>query len=312
MSRPLLVVAVGGNALIRDPGHQGIPDQAEVVEGVAEALAPLTERFDLIVTHGNGPQVGFILRRSELAAASVPRVPMEYATADTQGAIGWMFARAFANAFHRRGLTRRALAMVTQVEVDPADPAFQRPDKPVGSAYSAEEAARLAQELGWTVGEDSGRGWRRLVPSPKPKRVLEADQIGRLAQDGHVVIACGGGGVPVTRDAQGLWHGCEGVIDKDRSSALLAASLGASALVLATGVDQVCLNWGQPNQRGLDRLSPAEARTWLAAGEFGAGSMAPKVEALLEFAAAGGRGLITRQDRILDAWEGRTGTWLDP
>jgi carbamate kinase len=309
---PLAEVAIGGNALVTE-GHQTLDDQARAVAGACVALADLASRgWRVIVTHGNGPQVGFILRRSEIAHDEVPVVPMDYATADTQGAIGSMFQRALFHEFHRLGLGLSAVTLVTHVAVDPGDPAFQNPDKPIGPFYDKSRALVLAESLGWKVAEDSGRGWRRIVPSPRPQAILEAGDIEHLSLRGRLVIACGGGGIPVVV-GEGTLTGVEAVIDKDRTSALLARSLGAQAFLLCTAVDAVFTGWGTSSPRRLDSLSTHEARRLLAAGEFGAGSMAPKVEAALDylgpgFTGTGGRAVIGRLERLADLVEGTTGT----
>jgi carbamate kinase len=315
---PLAVVAIGGNALISDEGHQQLADQARAVAGACGALADLAARgWRVVVTHGNGPQVGFILRRSEIAHDEVPEVPMDYATADTQGAIGSMFQRALFQEFFRRNLALAAVTLVTHVEVDPSDPAFARPDKPIGPFFAEARARYLAETLGWKVGEDSGRGWRRLVASPQPVAILEVGDIAHLAGQGRMVVACGGGGIPVVRGSDGSLTGVEAVIDKDRTSALLARILGADAFLLCTGVDAVFTGWGTPQARRLDQISTTEARALLAAGEFGAGSMAPKVEAALDYLAgprppgAVRRAVIGRLERLADLVEGTTGTAIE-
>ncbi len=312
MNSPLAVIAIGGNALITDEAHQSIPDQAHEVEKAASGIARLVkEGWRVVVTHGNGPQVGFILRRSEIAAAEVPPVPMDYATADTQGAIGFMFQRAFASEFRALGVEAQALAVVTQELVDPADPSIDRPDKPVGPFFSETRANELARDLGWEVAEDSGRGWRRVVPSPHPLSVVELPLIRDLVSPGRVVIACGGGGIPVAWD-QGQLSGLEAVIDKDRSSALLARGLGADVFILCTGVEAVYTGWGTPRQRRLDHVDSAEARNLLERGEFGAGSMAPKVEAALSYLEGNPnpsrRAVIGSLDKLLELVGGSSGT----
>jgi carbamate kinase len=242
----------------------------------------------------------------------VPVVPMDYATADTQGAIGSMFQRAFHHEFTQRRLDLSAVTLVTHVAVDPDDPAFSRPDKPIGTFYAEARARGLAQRLGWHVAEDSGRGWRRVVPSPRPRAILEAEDIAHLSLQGRVVVACGGGGIPVVRGADGTLTGVEAVVDKDRTSALLARLLGARALLLCTGVDAVFTGWGTASQRRLDRISTAQARSLLGTGELGAGSMRPKVEAALEYLSgpADGprRAVIGRLERLSDLVAGTCGT----
>jgi carbamate kinase len=318
-TQPLAVVAVGGNALIRDDQHVSIPDQYEAVVETARHLADMIAAgWNLVITHGNGPQVGFILRRSELASQEVSGVPLDYAVGDTQGAIGYMFQKALGNELQRRRMPRRVVSIVTQTCVSPNDPAFNHPSKPVGAFLDEATARRRESELGWTLMEDAGRGWRRTVPSPRPLEVVESDVIASLLAQGSVVVACGGGGIPVVRDKTGQLRGVEAVIDKDLASALLADQLGADLLLIPTGVEQVAVDFGTPQQRWLDRLTRAEAQELIRAGQFGAGSMLPKVEAILQFVAAShanggeGKGLITSPEAIGRALEHRSGTWITP
>jgi carbamate kinase len=311
-SSPLAVVAIGGNAIVVDENHRSLRDQAA---GVARACIGITELvargWRVIVTHGNGPQVGFILRRSEITHRQLPVVPMDYATADTQGAIGSMFVRALHQQLAERGLDRAAVTLVTHVEVDPADAAFGRPDKPIGPFYTEERARDLAHLLGWSVAEDAGRGWRRVVPSPIPRAILELEDIAHLSGVGRLVVACGGGGIPVVRRGDGSLTGVEAVIDKDRTSALLARLMNADALLLSTSVEAVYRGWGTADPKLLRRLDVNQARAFLDAGEFGTGSMRPKVEAALEFLGAGRRGaraVIGRLDRLAELVDGTSGT----
>jgi carbamate kinase len=306
----LALLAIGGNALIRDRQHESIPDQYDMVCALAGEIAGMIEAgWRVVVTHGNGPQVGFILRRSELSIAEVPPVPMDYAGADIQGGVGYMFVRALRNEFGRRDLRRQAVAVITQTVVDRNDPAFANPTKPIGSLMEEARAKELAAKYRWTVRDDAGRGWRRVVASPRPQAIVETEVIRSLAQKGHVVVACGGGGIPVIEDEQGDLQGVEAVIDKDFASSLLARSLGADALVLPTGVEKVALDFNQPTQRWLERMTLAEARRYLAEDQFDKGSMGPKVAALIEFVAGGGRlGLITDPPNITRALRGETGT----
>ena len=311
MERPgLAVLAIGGNALIRDREHESIPDQYEMVCGIAEVICGMLEGgWKVVVTHGNGPQVGFILRRSEIAIAEVPPVPMDYAGADIQGGVGYMFIRALRNAFRSRGMRREAVAVITLTVVDRGDPAFANPTKPIGSHMEEARAKKLAAKYRWTVREDAGRGWRRVVPSPRPQRILETAQIGQLAREGHVVVCCGGGGIPVIEQENGDLKGVEAVIDKDLASSLLARSMGADTLVLPTGVEKVALDFNRPAQRWLDSMTLAEARRHHAENQFDAGSMGPKVAALIDFVGGGGRlGLITNPQNVERALRGETGT----
>ena len=305
------VIALGGNALISDAEHEAIPDQYQRVCRAAPHLVDLIERgWRLVISHGNGPQVGFILRRSELAEAEVDPVPLDYAVADTQGAIGCMFVKALTNELTRRGLDRPVIALVTHTLVDVDDPAFARPDKPVGAFLSEATARARQQMLGWSIMEDARRGWRRTVPSPQPRRILESATIHQLLEQGAVVIAAGGGGIPVSIGADGLLSGVEAVVDKDRASSLLAQELAARMLIIPTSVAQVAIRFGTPAQQWLDRLTVEQARDYLAAGEFGAGSMAPKVAALADFVACtpGAVGAIGLPEQIAAIVDGRAGT----
>ena len=310
----LALVAIGGNALILDREHESIPDQYEMVTRIAVDIAGMIEAgWNVVLTHGNGPQVGFILRRSELSINEVPPVPMDYAGADIQGAVGWMFVRAMRNEFRRRGMQRRAVAVVTQTVVDRADPAFADPSKPIGSHMDEARAKRLAKQYHWTVREDAGRGWRRVVPSPKPQSIVETDVIRHMAGAGYVVVACGGGGIPVIEDESGDLQGVEAVIDKDLASSLLARSLGADALVLPTGVEKVALDFNKPSQRWVDRMTLAEARRHYAEDQFDKGSMGPKIAALIDFIGGGGKlGLVTNVPNLARALLGETGTRIVP
>ena len=312
--RGLIVLAIGGNSLIRDEAHRTVPDQWALTRETCGHVAALVQAgWRVVVTHGNGPQVGFILRRSELARQELHEVPLDSCDADTQGAIGYMVQQSLENEFRRRGLRRGAVALVTQVEVDAQSPAFARPSKPIGSFMDEATARERAARGGWVVGEDAGRGWRRLVASPEPLAIVELDAIRTLVAAGYVVVAVGGGGIPVTRDAAGDLRGVEAVIDKDLASSLLARELRADALVISTGVRRVCLRWGRPDQLELERLTGAEARRYLAEGHFGAGSMGPKIEAALRFVESGGRrAVITCPEELELALEGGAGTALVP
>jgi carbamate kinase len=311
MTKPIAVVAVGGNALIRDAQHMSLNDQYDSVCATAtHVVGMIAAGWNVVLTHGNGPQVGFILRRSEIAIGQVPTVPVRYAVADTQGAIGFMFQNALVNALQRRGIVMPVVTLVTQTIVDPNDPAFAHPDKPIGSFMSEAVAKELAQELGWTVMQDSNRGWRRTIASPQPVSVVEAPIIERLARDGTMIVALGGGGIAVEKTADGTLRGVEAVIDKDRASALLAIELQADLLLIPTGVERVAIQFGKPGQRWLDTLTVDEAERYQADGEFAKGSMAPKVEAIVDFVKrrCGGRGIITNSESIERALAGETGT----
>ena len=317
MTKPLAIVAVGGNALIRDDEHNSIPDQYEaVVESAGHIAEMIAAGWDLVLTHGNGPQVGFILRRSEIAADEVRPVPLDYAVGDTQGAIGYMFQKALSNELRRRGIVRRVVTVVTQTRVSRDDPAFRKPAKPIGAFFDEPTARKRQQELGWTLMEDAGRGWRRTVASPQPLEIMEREVIASLLAQGCIVIACGGGGIPVVVDEKQQISGVEAVIDKDLASALLAEQLGADLLLIPTGVEQVAINFGKPDQRWLDTLSLEEAKTLIAQDQFGAGSMLPKIEAIMRFVShsrangGNGKGLITSPEAIRRALDQKTGTWI--
>jgi len=308
------VVALGGNVLVVDREHQSIPDQYRVVEDLAPHLVDLVAGgWQVVVTHGNGPQAGFIMRRSELASHEVAPVPLDYVVGDTQGAMGYMFAKALGNELHRRGLTTPVAAVVTQVVVDAADPAFARPTKPVGTFLDEATARRFADSLGWTVLDDAGRGWRRTVASPVPVEVIELPTIAALARTGVLVVAGGGGGIPVVRDPDGALLGVEAVVDKDLTSALIAEGVGADLLVLCTGVERVAIDFGTPHQRWLDSLTVEEALELAASGQLGEGSMRPKVEALVDFVRRrpGAAGVITTPDRLGGVLTRSTGTWIE-
>jgi carbamate kinase len=310
----LAVVAVGGNSLIKDKDHQTIPDQYEAgAESMKHIVGMIEAGWDVVVTHGNGPQVGFILRRAELALHELHPVPLDYCGADTQGAIGYMFQQALHNEFRRRGVRKSAATVVTQVLVDRSDPAFQKPSKPIGS-FMDEPAARQHRERdGWSVVEDAGRGWRRVVASPLPKAIIEQDAIDSLIRAGYVVICSGGGGIPVVEDANGNLEGVEAVIDKDFAGSLLASGLKADLFLISTAVEKVALRYNQPDQQWLDRLTLAEARQHLADGQFAKGSMGPKIEAIIKFLEQGGQqALITNPENLERALEGKTGTYIVP
>ena len=308
------VVAVGGNSLIVDAEHQSIPDQVKAATLTSHYVADMVEAgWTVVLTHGNGPQVGFILRRSGIAKGVVPEVPVDYADADTQGAIGYMFQRALYNEFQRRKLKRKVVAIVTQVRVDPNDPAFKAPTKPIGAYMTEDVAKSLAQDLGWTVNEDAGRGWRRVVASPQPQEIIELDIIEALIDLGYIVIACGGGGIPVLRDAHGELQGLEAVIDKDFASSLLARDIRAELFVVSTGVEKVAVNFCKPDQLALERIVLADARRYLAEGQFPKGSMGPKIEAIIAFLeGGGGRALITNPPNLGRALSGAAGTHIVP
>lgn len=312
--RKLAVIAIGGNSLIKDKNRIGLYDQLETVKETCHHIAELVARgWQPVVTHGNGPQVGFLIRRAEIASKELPLIPLEYAVADTQGAVGYMIQQSLINEFKQRGLNKQVVTVVTLVKVDQDDPAFQKPTKPIGSFMTKEEAQAQVEKEGWTVVEDAGRGWRRVVPSPEPKEIMEKQAIKDLIDKGYIVICTGGGGIPVVETADGQLKGIAAVIDKDYASSLLAAAIGADILTISTGVEKVAINFGKPDQEELDRMTASEARKYLEEGQFPPGNMGPKVEAILKYLHKGGKeGLITSPEKIVAAMEGKSGTRLVP
>lgn len=309
----LAVVAVGGNSLIKDSKHQTVPDQyAATVETSIHIAGMIEQGWDVVLTHGNGPQVGFILRRSELSIHELHPVPLDYCGADTQGAIGYMFQRALRNEFKKRGIKKQAATVVTQVLVDTNDPAFQNPSKPIGSFMDQATALSHKEEEGWSVVEDAGRGWRRVVPSPLPQVIVERDAVEALIKAGFIVICSGGGGVPVI-EKDGELIGVEAVIDKDYAGSLLARSIHADLFLISTAVEKVALNYNKPDQKWLAHLTLDEAKKYLAEGHFHKGSMGPKIQAIIWFFEAGGKeALITNPENIERALRGETGTHITP
>ncbi|MBM3332902.1 carbamate kinase [candidate division WOR-3 bacterium] len=309
--RPVTVVAIGGNSLIRSKDKSSFADQLATTAETCRSIADVAEAgHDIVVTHGNGPQVGFILIRSHLARNRLPEVPLDACNAQTQAEIGYMIQQSLDNEFKRRSIGRPVVTLVTQVVVDAADPAFREPSKPVGPFYTKGEAARLEKELGWVLREDAGRGFRRLVPSPRPISVVEMTEVESLLGSGAVVIACGGGGIPVVRD-NGTLKGVAAVIDKDLASSLLAGDIGAERLVISTAVEHVCLNYGQANQTPLGFVSALDVKNHLAARQFPAGSMGPKIEAALDFLQRGGKEVvITDPGHLAEAMAGKAGTHI--
>jgi carbamate kinase len=311
MSRRTIVIALGGNA-ISTRSSDTIYDEFANTRASLRALKPLfAAELDLVITHGNGPQVGKLLRRVELALKVVPETPLGVLVADTQGSIGYMIEQSLQNYLHDNGIERPVATLLTQVLVDPKDPALLEPTKFVGQFFSLEEAMQFRQELGWTLREDAGRGWRRVVGSPRPLEVINVGVLKRLVAAGVIVIAGGGGGIPCYLDERGHFEGVDAVIDKDRCSALLAAQLGARELMILTGVPRVAVDFGKPTQRELDRLTVAEARAGLAQGQFPAGSMGPKIESAIQFLEGGGEScVITDFSGVADALHGRGGTFI--
>jgi carbamate kinase len=315
MTNKLAVVAIGGNSLIKDDKNVSVESQMEALRETAMHLVDMVEAgWDLAIGHGNGPQVGFILRRSEIAAKveGMHEVPLDVCGADSQGAIGYELQQALQNEFHRRGIPKKACTVVTQVLVDQNDPAFQKPTKPIGSFMDEAEAKEREREMGWSVVEDAGRGWRRVVPSPLPKEIVEFDSVKLLLDAGHTVITVGGGGIPVVDSGNGELQGTAAVIDKDFASSLLARSIKAEMFLIATAVEKVAINFGKPDQKWLDKITLAEAKAYLEEGvHFAKGSMAPKIQAAIWYLEnGGGQALITNPENIGRALKGETGTWI--
>ncbi|HEX9161834.1 MAG TPA: carbamate kinase [Thermoanaerobaculia bacterium] len=305
------VIAIGGNSLIKDRQHERIADQYQACVETCRHIAPLLRDPDLrlVITHGNGPQVGFTLRRSELASGEVPSLPLDSCVAGTQGGIGYHIQLALANEFRRLNVVRTAVSIVTMSLVDANDRAFLAPDKPIGSFLTKEEAEHHRRIDRWNVVEDAGRGWRRVVASPRPTKILEVDAIRALLDRGFVVIAAGGGGIAVVEDPAGGVRGAEAVIDKDLASSLLARQLGADLLVISTAVENVFLAFGTAQQRAIDRMTAAEAHRYMQAGHFKAGSMLPKIEAAMSFVESGcGDAVITDPPHLEAALDGAGGT----
>src|SRR5256886_6691232 len=299
----LAVVAIGGNSLIKDEAHKTVPDQFDAVRETAVHIAEMIEAgWNVVVTHGNGPQVGFILLRSELASSVLHTVPLDSCGADTQGAIGYMIQQALHNEFLRRDIRRECVTVVTQVLVDRNDPAMQNPSKPIGSFYTEEEARAKMDKQGWVMVDDAGRGWRRVVPSPIPREIIERDAVDTLIKNGFIVVAVGGGGIPVVRDSTGNLTGVEGVIDKDLASSLLASELNADLLLISTAVEKAALNFKKPNQIDLNRIALKEAKRYLEEGHFAKGGMGQKVKAGINYLERGGTpSSVTMPDTVANA-----------
>jgi carbamate kinase len=310
MTSRVAVVAIGGNSLIKDKGHESVEDQYKAAaETAGHIVSMIKEGWNVVVTHGNGPQVGFILRRSELSAHELHEVPLDVCGADTQGAIGYALQQNLHNAFREIGLRREVVTIICQTQVAADDPAFSHPTKPIGSFLNEREAERRRQQ-GWNLVEDANRGWRRVVASPVPLRIVELPVIRHLVDAGTVVITVGGGGIPVVETPSGDLRGASAVIDKDLASALLATDLGVDLLLISTAVERVALGFGTPEQRWVDHLTLAEAKHYLAEGtHFASGSMAPKIKAVINYLDSGGKeALITSPESIERALRGETGT----
>jgi carbamate kinase len=317
MANKLAVVAIGGNSLIKDEKHKTVEDQYQAAKETTFHIADMIEAgWDVAIGHGNGPQVGFILRRSEIAAKAegMHEVPLDVCGADSQGAIGYSLQQTLQNELYRRGIKKSVATVVTQVLVDKNDPAFKNPSKPIGSFMDETEAQRREKDMGWSVVEDAGRGWRRVVASPLPKEVVELEAVEALIAVGTVVITVGGGGIPVVDAGDHEYQGVAAVIDKDFASSLLARLIKADLFLISTAVEKVAINFGKPDQKWLDKMTLAEAKAYLAEGtHFAKGSMAPKIQAIIWFLENGGKqALITNPENIGRALKGETGTWIVP
>jgi carbamate kinase len=313
----LAVIAIGGNSLIKDEAHKTVEDQYLAAKETTFHIADMIEAgWDVAIGHGNGPQVGFILRRSEIAAKveGMHEIPLEVCGADSQGAIGYALQQTLQNELNRRKIKKSVATVVTQVAVDANDKAFKEPSKPIGSFMDEAEAKRRQAELGWSVKEDAGRGWRRVVASPLPKEVVELEAVEALIKAGTVVITVGGGGIPVIRKPDGELQGVAAVIDKDFASSLLARLIKADLFLISTAVEKVAINFGKPDQKWLDKMTVAEAKQYLAEGtHFAKGSMAPKIQAVIWFLENGGKqAIITNPENIGRAIKGETGTLIIP
>jgi len=310
------VIAIGGNSLIKDNAHQKIEDQYQAAKETCYYIADMIEAgWNVAIGHGNGPQVGLILRQSEVAAKveNLPETPLDVCGAESQGLIGYLLQQNLQNELFRRKIHQNVATVITQVLVDKNDPAFLHPTKPIGGFMTEEEAKRKAEELGWTVVEDAGRGWRRVVASPDPKEVVELDTIKALIEASVIVITVGGGGIPVIDKGDGDYVGVAAVIDKDYASSLLAQEINADIFIISTAVEKVALNYGKPNEKLIDRMTVAEAKQYIQEGHFAKGSMLPKVQACIRYLEAGGKeALITNPENIGRALRGETGTWIVP
>jgi len=309
---PLAVIAIGGNSLIADNNHPEVAHQWDAVRETTGHIARMIDRgWRAVITHGNGPQAGFILRRNELAAHEVHTTPLSLIVADTQGSIGYMLQQTLNNEFHQRAIPKQTLTVVTQVRVDENDPAFANPSKPIGG-FLDEATARVFEQAGWRVVEDAGRGWRRVVASPQPVEIVELAAIQQAVELGWVVVACGGGGIPVVRNCKGELRGVSAVIDKDRASSLLARRLGAELFLISTGVEKVAINFGMPDQKNVDVMTLAETQQYRKEGHFAPGSMRPKIDACINFLEGSENPnawcLITDPDNLERALAGETGT----
>lgn len=304
-----VLIALGGNAILQPKQAATYENQYENVRQSTEIISRIINNgHNVIITHGNGPQVGNILRQNEEAKDIVPPFPLDVCSAESQGFIGYMMDQTLKNELNKLGLTKNVVSMLTQTQVSKDDPAFQKPEKPIGVFYSEEEAKQLEEEKGWDVAEDAGRGWRRVVPSPKPLSILGSDVIKSLTDNKAIVIAAGGGGIPVIKTADGSIEGIEAVIDKDSSAFKLAVEAEADVFMILTDVQNVYVNYGKPDQKALGAISLEEANKYVSEGQFSAGSMGPKMAAAIDFAERGGKAIICSLDQADLAMEGKAGT----
>ena len=315
--RKIAVVAIGGNSLIKDEKHKTVEDQYQAAKETTYHIADMIEAgWEVAIGHGNGPQVGFILRRSEIAARveGMHEIPLDVCGADSQGAIGYALQKTLQNELFKRNIKKNVATVITQVLVDSNDKAFQNPAKPIGGFMDESEAKRRQSDMGWSVIEDAGRGWRRVVASPLPMEVVELDTVKALLTAGVVVITVGGGGIPVIDAGEGEYRGVAAVIDKDYASSLLARAINADLFLISTAIEKVAINFGKPKEKWLDKMTLAEAKQYLAEGvHFAKGSMAPKIQAIIWYLEAGGKqALVTSPEKIGKALRGETGTWITP
>lgn len=306
----LAVIAIGGNSLIKDKHRQTVEDQYDCIVDTARHIVRLIEKgINVVITHGNGPQVGFILLRSEISKNQIHEIPIPSAVADTQGALGYQIQQAVQNILKTKNIKKDIVTLVTQVLVEADDPAFQNPSKPIGPFLTKQDAESKKTQYGWHVLEDAGRGWRRVVASPLPIEIVELESIKSLIENDVLVVAVGGGGIPVIRKKDGYLEGVPAVIDKDRASALLAENLKADYLIISTAIEQVYLNFGKENEKALFQVNLAEAKQFCKEGHFAKGSMLPKMEAAIQFLENGGKEvIITTPEKLADAVDGKAGT----
>ncbi|MFA5795334.1 MAG: carbamate kinase [Candidatus Brocadiia bacterium] len=310
--KKLTVIALGGNALLKDKEKGTIQEhERNAAETCAHFLPLLKGDYQIVITHGNGPQVGNILIQNETAKDLVPQMPLDVCVADSEGSIGYILQQALLNQLRKHDIKRYVVTMITQVVVDSKDPAFSNPTKPIGPFYKKEEAERLKADKKWVMSEDSGRGWRRMVPSPQPTRIIQQQMIKELVKEGHIVVAVGGGGIPIWKNKDNDYEGIESVIDKDLASALLASEIKAPLFIILTTVPKVYINYGKPDQQALDKVSLTQLKGYLKDGQFGVGSMKPKIEAAMKYLSAmDGTVIITSAECLSAALAKKDGTYI--